>query len=173
MKLYCGTYKKYNEGSLFGAWMDLDDYSDKDEFLKACLELHKDEKDPELMFQDQEIDCGWEEGLYSECSIPEEYWDIKEALGKSCIDDDIFSAYMNYNGGKPTVEDVEQAEERYCGKYNSGEEYAQEIFEECHSKEELDRLGWILRYVDWEAVWRDMSFEGYHEIDGYIFDDNR
>ena len=21
--IYCGTYKKYNEGSLFGAWLDL------------------------------------------------------------------------------------------------------------------------------------------------------
>ncbi|MDY5685126.1 MAG: antirestriction protein ArdA [Prevotella sp.] len=29
--IYCGTYKKYNEGSLFGAWLDLrtfDSYDD-------------------------------------------------------------------------------------------------------------------------------------------------
>lgn len=64
MKLYCGTYKKYNEGSLFGAWMDLDDYEDAEEFTKACLEIHKDEKDPELMFQDYEADYEWEAKLH-------------------------------------------------------------------------------------------------------------
>ena len=110
MKLYCGTYRKYNEGSLEGAWMDLDDYEDADAFRKACLELHKDEDDPELMFQDQEIENDWEEGLYSECAIPDEYWDIKEAIDKSSIDDDIFSAYMSFAGGKPSTEDVKRCE---------------------------------------------------------------
>lgn len=115
MKLYCGTYKKYNEGSLDGAWMDLDEYEDADAFYAACKELHKDEDDPEFK------KCG----------------------------------------------------ERYCGMYDSGEDFARELFEECHSAEELKGLEWILRYVDWSAVWRDMSFEGYHEENGYIFDDNR
>ena len=51
-KVYVGTYAKYNNGNLFGEWLELDDYSDEDEFLEACRELHSDEEDPELMFQD-------------------------------------------------------------------------------------------------------------------------
>ena len=47
-RVYVGTYNKYNNGSLFGKWLDLSDYSDKDEFLEACRELHKDDQDPEL-----------------------------------------------------------------------------------------------------------------------------
>ena len=39
-KVYVGTYAKYNNGSLFGAWLDLSDYSDKEEFYEACRELH-------------------------------------------------------------------------------------------------------------------------------------
>lgn len=35
-RVYVGTYNKYNNGSLFGKWLDLSDYSDKDEFLEAC-----------------------------------------------------------------------------------------------------------------------------------------
>ena len=27
--VYVGTYGKYNNGSLFGAWLDLSDYADK------------------------------------------------------------------------------------------------------------------------------------------------
>ena len=35
-KVYVGTYGKYNNGSLFGAWLDLSDYADKEEFYEAC-----------------------------------------------------------------------------------------------------------------------------------------
>lgn len=34
-RVYVGTYNKYNSGSLFGKWLDLSDYSDKDEFMEA------------------------------------------------------------------------------------------------------------------------------------------
>lgn len=53
-KLYVGTYAKYNSGSIAGAWLDLEDYADRDSFLVAARELHKDESDPELMYQDFE-----------------------------------------------------------------------------------------------------------------------
>lgn len=49
---YIGTYAKYNNGSLYGAWMDLTKYASYDDFLSACHELHKDELDPEFMCQD-------------------------------------------------------------------------------------------------------------------------
>ena len=39
-RVYVGTYGKYNNGSLFGAWLDLSDYADKEEFYEACRELH-------------------------------------------------------------------------------------------------------------------------------------
>ena len=50
-RVYVGTYNKYNNGSLFGKWLDLSDYSDKDEFFVACRELHEDEEDPDLCFR--------------------------------------------------------------------------------------------------------------------------
>ena len=53
-RIYVGTYAKYNEGSIFGKWMDLSDYSGSEEFYDACRELHSDEEDPEMMFQDWE-----------------------------------------------------------------------------------------------------------------------
>lgn len=62
-KVYVGTYKKYNNGNLMGAWLDLADYDSYEEFVKACRKLHKDERDPEFMIQDSEdfpdgLDCG-------------------------------------------------------------------------------------------------------------------
>ena len=79
MKLYVSTYAKYNAGSLFGKWMDLNDYADHDDFIEACKELHKDETDHEFMFQDFE---GFPDIFYCECdaSLAFEY---KEALADS------------------------------------------------------------------------------------------
>ena len=37
-RIYVGTYNAYNEGSLKGAWLDLEDYDDQDDFLRACRE---------------------------------------------------------------------------------------------------------------------------------------
>ena len=77
MKLYVGTYKKYNAGSLKGAWLDLADYATPEAFEAACRRLHRDERDPELMFQDCETSEDWEQGLFSESAIPREWWALK------------------------------------------------------------------------------------------------
>lgn len=68
VKIYVGTYAKYNNGSIDGKWLTLSDYSDLEEFYNACKELHADESDPELMFQDFEVPEGlenviWEGGI--------------------------------------------------------------------------------------------------------------
>ena len=75
--VYVGTYGKYNNGSLSGAWLDLSDYSDKEEFYEACRELHKDEEDAEYMFQD------WEnvpESLIGESWISENFFALRDAV---------------------------------------------------------------------------------------------
>jgi len=64
MKLYVGTYHKYNSGSIQGEWVDLDDFNNKDEFLEYCAELHKDEDDPEFMFQDSDSDTAGESDFF-------------------------------------------------------------------------------------------------------------
>ena len=73
-RVYVGTYAKYNAGSLEGKWLSLEDYANKAEFIAACLELHKDEADPELMFQDWEGVPSW---MIGESHIDPEVWEQK------------------------------------------------------------------------------------------------
>lgn len=83
-KVYVGTYKKYNEGSIFGKWIEIDNLS-YDEFVKECKNLHKDESDPEFMIQDYEE---FPDGLSCvEWLSESEYNDVLEAIniGKSKI----------------------------------------------------------------------------------------
>ena len=44
--IYVGTYAKYNNGSLFGKWLNLSDYANYDGLLTTMFELHSDESDP-------------------------------------------------------------------------------------------------------------------------------
>lgn len=54
IRIYVGTYAKYNDGSIYGKWLTLNDYKTESEFWAACRALHADERDPEFMFQDWE-----------------------------------------------------------------------------------------------------------------------
>lgn len=73
-RVYVGTYHKYNSGSLAGKWLTLADYANRDEFYAACRELHKDEADPEFMFQDWEGVPSW---MIGESHIDAEVWNQK------------------------------------------------------------------------------------------------
>ena len=61
--VYVGTWDKYNNGSIEGAWIDLDKCATYADFVAKCGQIHKDEPDPEFMIQDYEnfpdgLDCG-------------------------------------------------------------------------------------------------------------------
>lgn len=80
-KIYIGTYAKYNAGDLSGAWLSLRDYTTYEELIEACLELHSDEADPELMIQDSE---DFPDGLDCMESLSREEWqDVMDALNES------------------------------------------------------------------------------------------
>lgn len=51
-KVYVGTWRKYNNGSIQGAWIDLSQFATYAEFVAKCKAIHKDESDPEFMIQD-------------------------------------------------------------------------------------------------------------------------
>lgn len=77
-KCYVGTYGKYNEGSIYGKWLDLNDYPTYADFCAACRDLHKNERDPEFMILDW---AGLPDGFPAVEWIGEsEFNDIKAAM---------------------------------------------------------------------------------------------
>src|SRR5690606_15105046 len=92
-QIYAGTYKKYNEGSLFGKWLKLSDYSDYDELIAAMRDLHADEEDPEFMLQDYEISPIIETmGLISESHISSEIYSVIEAINECSFETEVIEA---------------------------------------------------------------------------------
>ena len=92
--VYCGTYAKYNRGSLYGMWIDLSTFETYREFIEFCNRLHADEQDAELMFQDYEhFPSQW----YCEGCMGESTFDkIKAYAELSEEKREAYEAYLTY-----------------------------------------------------------------------------
>lgn len=66
------------------------------------------------------------------------------------------------------LEDIEDAwDDSYFIANTTGADYAQELCYGCgYMPSELPL--WISYHIDWEGVWRELSFDGYSEINGGV-----
>lgn len=165
-QIYVGTYAKYNGGSIFGKWLKLSDYSDKEEFYEACRELHKDEQAPEFMFQD------WEyipSDLIGESWLADNIFEIIEAIDE--LDGDkkaAFEVWLNHGSHDITTKDITDLihsfEDDFQGEYKDEEDYAYEIVDECYDLPEFAKT-----YFDYAKFARDLFMGDYWFEDGYVF----
>ncbi len=160
MRVYVGTYAKYNNGNLFGKWLDLEDYSDKGEFIEACKELHADEEDPELMFQDWE---GIPSDMVGESWVAPETWELLDAFNNH--DEDAVRAYIKCFGEW----DKSDFQDRYKGQYDSWRDFAEEFVDEAGYLDEMPEH--LRNYFDYDAYARDLKYD-FCEEDGYYFWNN-
>ena len=146
--LYCGTYGKYNSGNLRGMWVDLSTFDSYDDFVNFCKAIHADENDPELMYQDFE---NMSRSLYHESMGEEEfnnllkYCELCDEYNVLAVDDflEIFSP-----------EDLDEMHDSYMGVYDSKEDFAREIVNDCYDIEKM--MGDLSCYFDYEAFARDL-----------------
>lgn len=176
-RIYVGTYGMYNSGSLFGEWFDLTDYTDAKEFYQDCYEYHRNEFDPELMFQD------WKnipEFLISECGLDDKAFEYFQALDE--MDDDTAEAFKIYcelisswpGTGKALDAQVESFQESYRGYFGGSMKDAKIEYSYQYVDDTLmlaDAPSVLEQYFDYEAFARDLFLEGYTEVDGYVFAD--
>jgi len=163
--VYVGTYSKYNNGSIFGKWLNLSDYADKSEFYEACKKLHKDEDDPEYMFQDFE---NIPSELISESWISDNIFNIME--GFENLEESLKEPFLIWcnNGHRSFLEDfddlINSFEDDYVGEYGSEEDFARELIEERG-----DLTDFVKQYFDYESYARDLFCGDYWSDGGYVF----
>ncbi len=145
--VYVGTYAKYASGSIEGAWIKLEGHTAQS-FMEACLELHKDESDPEypeLMFQDFE---GFPSAFFSETTLSTSLWEWMD-----CNDSDqaIWEAFVECFGYSFEETTLQQALEAYVGDCESPEAFAEEYVSEHYDLNAMPSF--LGACIDWEAVW--------------------
>jgi antirestriction protein len=147
--VYVGTYGKYNNGSIKGAWLTLTDYASKDGFYAACADLHKDEPDPEFMFQDHE---GIPDGMISESSVEDELWDW---LAMNDEDKELLAVYRKHVDQTGTLE---QTRDAFMGTFESEEDWAEDYLSETGLIKEVPEI--LQNYIDYERYARDAGYNG-------------
>ena len=150
-RIYVGTYAKYNNGSLDGAWVDLSEFGDYSDFVEHCERLHEDEDDPEFMVQDFE---GFPNAWYRESGLPteEEFDRIRDFYLMDDSRKDAYEAYVEHTGNS----DVDDFEEAYAGDFDSPSDFAANL---------VDEIGWegmgdsLETYFDYDAFGRDLMMD--------------
>ena len=152
--IYCGTYGKYNSGNLGGMWVNVSTFGSYEDFVNFCKAIHADEEDPEIMCQDGE---NIPDSLCSE-SIGEKefnnllkYCELCDEYNVSAVDD--FLEWFR-------PEDLDMMCDSYVGVYDSEEDFARELVNECYDIENM--MGDLAYYFNYEALTRDLFVGDYH-----------
>lgn len=67
-----------------------------------------------------------------------------------------------------SVDDLEGFEDAYCGEYESGAAFAEELVTDCYG---IPNSFPCFVEIDWEATWQNLSYDHYFEA-GHIFNAN-
>lgn len=154
--VYVGTYQKYNEGSLFGAWLDLLTFESYEEFISICHAVHFDERDPEFMIQDyMNFDNG--HGISSEWLDRKTFEHVNALADYDAKEQDVIKEFWHEVDNDLSPSEVLE-KLLYVGDldefaYEMAEDWLDSICFDRHTAEA------IRPYFDYNAYARDLSFE--------------
>lgn len=170
-KIYVGTYKKYNEGSLYGKYLDLTEFANKEEFYLACQALHSDEQDAEFMFQDWEgVISDMPEKWRGESYISETVFKFLQGFADEEDKTEPFLEWLKYSGYSGDFDYLKQKfEEAYIGEFENEKAFAEHLAEELGYYTALEKAGINVRYFDEEAFARDLFIGDYNFYSGVVF----
>ena len=152
--LYCGTYGKYNSGNFNGMWVNVSTFESYDDFKTFCLAIHADEEEPELMYQDF---ANIPDSLYHESMGEKEfnnllkYCELCDEYSVEAVDD-----FLEWD----STEDLDRMHDAYVGVYDSEEDFAEEIVNDCYDLDNM--MGSLACYFDYEKFARDLFMCDYY-----------
>ena len=168
LRVYVGTFGKYNRGSIAGKWLNIKDYKTVDDFYKACRQLHSNEYDPEFMFQDWEyipnsfIGGGW---------INPKLFELIHHPNMEQIDINALWDFLNDVDftNLEAYEIIEKFNECNRGHWDSFREFAYEEFYStkicpigCHCE----------NYMDWDQYEYDLKMDYTYTDERNVFSKN-
>lgn len=177
--LFVSDYASYNEGHICGAWFDLDNFSDQEEFLEKVDEFFKklDEVAPldfnypreEIMYQDYQ---GFPRSLYCESEASPKIWEYIDAINEDENFAEVIDAYEACIGGDYEIENVKES--FFCNLNDYEPQWNPSIEEKFgYYLKDNGMMGFeipdaIESYFDFEQYGKESLWD-YSEHDGFVF----
>jgi len=164
IKIYVACLASYNAGKLHGTWIDLSglDGEDTQEMIqKQVIKTSPQWDAEEWAIHDFEspVKLGEWEDLEDLCILSEALEDHGEA----------FAAYVQIETPQDMGKAVSQFTERYCGHWESFEQY---VTESHHGDLVASQIpSYLLCHFDWESYARDLE-QSYLVHAGHVFYNN-
>lgn len=156
LNIYVGSYGAYNDGILDGGWISLPCDNPWDEIESHCVPGAE-----EFGIFDYECD-------FAKIDELDNIDDLNEAAEKMEGFDDYSIACLKalVSLGYGLLESFDLLNDCIFHADMNMSDIAYSYYEECYN---LDDLGYLANYIDWEAVGRDMELEGcFVEVDSGI-----
>ncbi len=144
----------------FALIIDLYTFSCYEDFVAACRWLHRDEQDPEFAYLDYE---NYPDEWYNESGLDEATFE--RILEYADLDDDeqeAFRAFLDVTSDSDA--DLSDFRERYCGRWDSEEEFAQHLADELCMFDNVPES--ITCFFDFKAFARELFMSDYDMGDG-------
>lgn len=172
-RVYVACLSSYNNGILHGAWCDAVDADDLNENIQEILETSPMHDAEEWAIHDYEgfgtlhTKLGENPNIEKLCKLGEALqglssrYNLRYDLTYS-MDADILCEFISEFGlDIDDIDDVmSEFEDRFQGVYDTFEDYAEQLFDECWLHAVPDE---VKNYIDYEKFARDLSYD-YTEI---------
>ncbi|WP_431911679.1 antirestriction protein ArdA [Nonomuraea jabiensis] len=131
IKVHFWNLERYVAGHLVGGWIDLDECEDFDHFKFEVYAVTRDAE--EFILGDYESEFGIN---FREYQSLESIWDIHTKLLDISEDSrEAFGDYLAYHGGVDYLDTaIGEFEDRYCGQWNSIDDYALDFAADVYSE---------------------------------------
>ena len=167
-RAWVGCLGCYNDGRLNGSWVEGVNAGDISLAVKVkvgnpaiygegCLVCVTCGSDEFNVFDHE----GYEGLIRGECS-PVEAQEKAELIESAGDEWPMFRAYLSNCGSG----DLNEARDAFIGEFDSWTEVADQLVDDCGLLSDAPAL--LVRYFDYEAYGRDLSYDGF-EVDGFYF----
>ena len=146
MSIYVTNLRKYNEGNLVGAWLDLPATDEEIQEVMDKIGVKEGLVYPEYFITDYETNCGYE--VSGNANIREVSNDIQNMIDTE-NNAGLWEALFEYSGRDDIENLCDEVSQGYYDFYSdmTAEEYEQQLVEGCYDLG-FDKLGWLANFIE-------------------------
>ena len=156
IRIYVASLADYNAGRLHGAWIDAtQDADDMQEEVNKMLAESKEPIAEEWAIHDYEGFQGLKLGEW------ESFDKVSEWATAIAEHGEAYALWADESGAS----EVEQFNDAYRGHWDTMADFAEEWYEESVPAKD----GYLMQFIDWERVGREMEHGDFYSINGHVF----